>query len=63
MREIWLTLGRTRLSDFTSAMGEVWLTLSAEAQFILEGREEAQQTEKNCLIFSCLASKCEFLFY
>ena len=48
----------------TSAMGEVWLILNADAQFILEGREEAQQTgKKKCLIFSCLASKCEFLFY
>lgn len=26
----------------TSAMAEVWLTLTAEAQFILGGREEAQ---------------------
>lgn len=40
----------------TSAMAEVWLTLTAKAQFILEGREEAQQTEKKLFNFflSCL---------
>ena len=40
----------------TSAMGEVWLILNADAQFILEGREEAQQTGKKMFNFflSCL---------
>ena len=48
-----------------SAFGKVLLTHYADAQFTLEGREEAEidREKKLCLNFSCLALKYEFLFH
>lgn len=46
-----------------SAFGKVLLTHYADAQFILEGRDEAEIEKKNLCLNFCLALKYEFLFH